>query len=137
MQPESFCPVREEEVVPPRSTEERLHELGTDPRSGCYRQGEAECAVRLERQVGLLVRDSSGAFDWFDSVGRSYDAVGPVPPQYFNAQSFTRQIDQHLLKTGLDRVVVDLTGLSPTQRATVEVHIARLSAEQQARILVV
>lgn len=60
-----------------------------------------------------------------------------TPSQYFNTQSFSRQIDLHLFKDGLERVLVDLTGLSPTQHATVEAYIARLSAEQQTRIMVV
>jgi hypothetical protein len=120
----------------PRTREERLRELGSDPRSGRYRQLEAECAERLERQVGSLERDPSGDFDWFDTMGRSYDAVGPVPPQHFNAPAFCRQIDAHLRKDGLDRVVIDLTGLGPGQRTAVISHLNGLPAERRAHIII-
>ena len=37
--------------------------------------------------------------------------MGPVPAAHFNQASFIAQIDEHILKQGLDYVWVDLSGL--------------------------
>ncbi len=112
--------------------------LGTDPRTGQYRQGEAESAKRLAELVGSLSRDPSGDFDWVDQSGRTYDAVGPIPrAEYFNSVSFNAQIDRHLLKQGLDYVVIDLSNLTPEQRAGVQSQVDGLPIVQQSRIIVV
>ncbi len=117
---------------------ELLHkrELGLDPQSGRFRPLEAEAGSRLEQRVGRLRRDPSGDADWIDRARRTYDAVGPVPPQHFDLGAFTRQIDRHLLKQGLDFVVVDRAGLSAARRAAVDAHINGLPAAQRARIIV-
>jgi hypothetical protein len=114
----------------------RRRSLGTDPASGRYRPGEEAAAVRLEQKAGPLRRDPSGTGDWLDKGGRSYDAVGPVPAGRFDLGQFNRQIDRHLLKQGLDFVVVDLSDLSSTDRASVLSHISGLAPAQQARIIV-
>lgn len=115
----------------------RRRSLGVDPASGRYRLAEEQAALRLEQQTGRQMRrDPSGTGDWLDAAGRTYDAVGPVPVGRFNLGSFTRQIDKHLLKQGLDHVVVDVAGLSATERAAVMSHIGNLTPAQQARIIV-
>jgi RHS repeat-associated protein len=115
----------------------RRRSLGTDPASGLYRGAEEEAALRLEQQLARqLRRDPSGAADWVDAAGRTYDAVGPVPVGKFDLTAFTRQIDRHLLKQGLDRVVVDVSGLRAGERAAVVTHIQGLTPAQQARIIV-
>lgn len=115
----------------------RRKSLGVDPASGRYRLAEEQAALRLEQQTGRrLIRDPSGTGDWLDAAGHSYDAVGPVPAGRFDAASFTRQIDKHLLKQGLDNVVVDTTGLAQAERAAVMSHISNLTLAQQARIIV-
>jgi hypothetical protein len=86
----------------------RRRALGTDPKSGQYRAAEAEAALRLEQLQGKqLYRDRSGTGDWQDGAGQTYDAVGPVPTGKFELGSFTNQIRKHLLKQGLDHVVVE------------------------------
>ena len=116
---------------------QRLRELGTDPRTGQYRQGEADAAARLEEKVGPVKRDPSGDGDWVDPSGKTYDAVGPVPDsKYFNEQAFNSQIDRHLLKQNLDNVVVDMSNLTPAQQNAVAEHIAGLPADQRSRIIV-
>jgi hypothetical protein len=131
-----------EEVDPHRRVTGQIREiarrraLGADPASGLHRPAEERAALILERRAGLLTRDPSGAADWLDAAGRSYDAVGPVPAGRFDLGAFTRQIDQHLRKQGLDRVVVDITGLSATDRGSVLSHISRLPAPERARIII-
>ena len=115
----------------------RRRSLGVDPASGRYRLAEEQAALRLEQQIGRQVtRDPSGTGDWLDAAGRTYDAVGPVPAGRFDLASFTRQIGKHLLKQGLDKVVVDVTGLSEAEVAAVMSHIKSLTSAEQARIIV-
>jgi hypothetical protein len=114
---------------------ERRRALGTDPLSGRYRSGEEEAAIRLETRVGILTRDPTGVGDWIDAHGRACDAVGPVPMAHFNEQAFVRQIDRHLLKHGVDFVVVDVTGLLDTQARAAMDHVAGLPDQQRQRII--
>ena len=112
-----------------------LHQrsLGMDSATGLYRPSEAATATRLEQQLGRrLERDQTGHADWVDSAGRTYDAVGPVPQQYFDLNSFSKSITGHLLKQGLDRVVVDTTGMTNSQISQIKNYgepAARAAAE--------
>jgi CdiA C-terminal tRNase domain len=115
--------------------EQRLRDLGTDPRTGQYRPGESSVADRLQDQVGPLEREKTGDFDWVDEEGTTYDAVGPAPSEHFNATQFNRSIDAHLRKQGLDKVVVDTANLTPDQQASVATHIDQLPSTQQERII--
>lgn len=114
----------------------RRRSLGIDPASGHYRPAEERAALCLERRAGPLMRDPSGTCDWLDAAGRGYDAVGPVPAGRFALGAFTRQIERHLLKQGLDRVVVDVSELSTAERGAVLSHISGLSPAARARIIV-
>src|SRR5262245_25925882 len=96
----------------------RRRQLGVDPATQCYRPLEERAALRLEQRVGPLQRDPTGRSDWLDARGMTYDAVGPVPPGRLAMRAFLRQIDKHLLKQGLDKVVIDLTGFSSAERRT-------------------
>ena len=71
----------------------------------------------------------------WDQYSRSFDAVGPVPAEHFKPGSFTRSIDNHLLKQGLDRVVVDMTGMKASHIASVRQHIELLPSAFQERII--
>lgn len=62
--------------------------------------------------------------------------MGPIPIGRLNIRAFLRQIDRHLLKQGLDKVVIDLTGFSFTERRAVFMHLRQLGPAERARILV-
>ncbi len=86
--------------------------------------------------MGALHRDPTGTADWIDAQGVTYDAVGPVPVGRLNVRAFLRQIDRHLLKQGLDKVVIDLTDFSTTERRAVFTHLRQLGPVERARIIV-
>jgi len=73
--------------------------------------------------------------DWIDAQGMTYDAVGPVPAGRLNLRAFLRQVDRHLLKQGLDRVIIDLTGFPVAERRAVFTHLRRLRPTYRARII--
>jgi hypothetical protein len=53
-------------------------------------------------------------------TGHTYDAVGPVPKAApFDVKKFTKSIEAHLDKKGLDIMWVDLTGRTAAERAEV------------------
>lgn len=105
--------------------EARVRELGMDPATGRFRPGEAETAVRIENELGVRLRraptDSSA--DWVDESGRTYDAVGNFPAQFFDRQwpQLQYQIERHLDKA--DLVPVDVSPFSPGQVARIEQFI--------------
>jgi hypothetical protein len=105
---------------------QRVHDLGMDPQTGKFRPAEAETAVRIEQERGvILTRAPSGSrADWIDEAGRSYDAVGNFPPQYFDQQwpQFSYQIERHLEKA--EFVPVDVSRFTPEQVARIENFIA-------------
>ena len=70
-----------------------------------------------------------------DGQGRTYDAVGPVPAGRLNVPAFLRQITKHLLKQGLDTVVIDLTGFTAAERRAVFTHLRGLHPNERTRIL--
>ncbi|WFE55425.1 WXG100 family type VII secretion target [Micromonospora sp. WMMD712] len=112
---------------PPRLDEERrIHELGMDPATGKFRPREAETAARLERELDVtLTRAPEGSSaDWIDGSGRTYDAVGNFPSQYFDRQwpQLQYQIERHLTKA--DLVPVDVSQFSGEQVARIEQFIA-------------
>ena len=70
-----------------------------------------------------------------DGQGRTYDAVGPVPAGRLHVPAFLRQITKHLLKQGLDTVVIDLTGFTAAERRVVFTHLQGLRPTERTRIL--
>jgi len=126
--------------TPPRpaaheALESRKRELGTDPRSRQYRPREADAAIRLEKRVGPLRRDPTGAGDWLDSKGNIYDGVGPVPDGHFNLGEFVASIRAHLLKRGVDYVVVDVSNLTRAEIAQVNAFVEKLDELARARLI--
>jgi hypothetical protein len=113
-------------VRDPKLEEQRVHELGMDPATGKFRPAEAETAVRIEQERGVtLTRAPTGSrADWVDGSGRSYDAVGNFPPQFFDQQwpQFSYQMERHLDKA--DFVPVDVARFTPDQIARIESFIA-------------
>jgi hypothetical protein len=61
--------------------------------------------------------------------------VGPVPAGRLNVQAFLRQITKHLLKQGLDKVVIDLTDFTAVERRVVFTHLRGLRPTERTRIL--
>lgn len=59
---------------------------------------EEDAAVRLEQMTGPMRRDPRGTGDRIEGAGRVYDAVGPVPPGWFDAGAFTAQVNRRLRK---------------------------------------
>ncbi|MFI7575890.1 WXG100 family type VII secretion target [Micromonospora sp. NPDC049497] len=114
---------------PPRVEEERVRQLGMDPAVGRFRPSEAETALRVEQELGVTLTrapaDSSA--DWVDGAGRTYDAVGNFPGQFFDRQwpQLQYQIERHLDKA--DRVPVDVSKFSAEQTARIEQFIAERS----------
>jgi uncharacterized protein YukE len=110
----------------PKVEEQRVHDLGMDPAQSKFRPGEAETALRIEQERGVtLTRAPQGsAADWLDEAGRTYDAVGNFPPQFFDRQwpQLAFQIERHLDKA--DFVPVDVSTFTPQQVAKVEQLIA-------------
>ena len=113
----------------------RKRQLCVDPATQRYRPLEEQTALRLEQRVGPLQRDTTGMSDWIDAQGMTYDAVGPVPAGRLNLRAFLHQIDKHMLKQGLDRVVIDLTGFPMAERRAVFTHLRRLRPADRARIM--
>jgi hypothetical protein len=122
-------------MTEPRDEETRRRQLGVDPATQRYRPLEEGAALRLEHRVGPLRRDPTGTCDWIDGQGRTYDAVGPVPAGRLNVPAFLRQITRHLLKQGLDTVVIDLTGFTAAERRAVFTHLRGLHPTERTRIL--
>ena len=113
----------------------RRRQLGVNPATQRYRPLEEGAALRLEHRAGPLRRDPTGTCDWIDGQGRTYDAVGPVPAGRLNIQALLRQITKHLLKQGLDTVVIDLTGFTAAERRAVFMHLRGLRPTERTRIL--
>ncbi|WP_329010280.1 WXG100 family type VII secretion target [Micromonospora rifamycinica] len=108
---------------PPRLDEEqRSRQLGMDPATGRFRPGEAETAARLERELDVMLSRApeGSSADWVDSNGRTYDAVGNFPGEYFDRQwpQLQYQIERHLNKA--DLVPVDVSRFSAEQIAMIE-----------------
>jgi uncharacterized protein YukE len=109
----------------PKLEEQRVHNLGMDPATKRFRPGEAKTAVRIETERGVtLTRAPDGhSADWIDDAGKSYDAVGNFPPQFFDRQwpRLSEQIVLHLNKA--DYVPVDASTFTPEQLARIDQFI--------------
>jgi hypothetical protein len=110
--------------------------LGLNPATNQFNAGEAATALRLEAHLNRrLTRDPSGDADWIDSAGRTYDAVGPVPDQHFDAAAFSASVGRHLRQQGLDYVVVDATGMNAGNITQIDRYLQSLPADQARRII--
>ncbi|MEU7923832.1 WXG100 family type VII secretion target [Micromonospora sp. NPDC049107] len=127
--PSRNTPEPEPPREPPKpavTEQQRIHDLGMDPATGRFRPGEAETAVRLEQEMCVILHRASPASsaDWVDESGRTYDAVGNFPAQFFDRQwpQLQYQIERHLDKA--DLVPVDVSQFIPEQVARIEQFIA-------------
>jgi hypothetical protein len=114
------------EPVDPKIEEQRRHDLGMDPATGKFRPAEEETALRIEQELGVTLKRAPGgsSADWVDEAGRTYDAVGNFPSQYFDKQwpQLQYQIERHLDKAEL--VPVDVSKFTPEQVAKIQQFIA-------------
>jgi hypothetical protein len=114
------------EPVDPKIEEQRRHDLGMDPATGKFRPAEAETALRIEQELGVTLQRApvGSSADWVDQGGRTYDAVGNFPNQYFDKQwpQLQYQIERHLGKAEL--VPVDVSKFTPEQVARIQQFIA-------------
>jgi hypothetical protein len=122
-------------MTEPSDEATRRRQLGVDPATQRYRPLEERAALRLEQRVGPLRRALTGTSDWIDAQEMTYDAVEPVLAGRLNVQAFLRQIDKHLLKRGLDKVVIDLTDFTAAERHAVFTHLRRLRRAERARLM--
>lgn len=99
--------------------------LGEDPaHGGAYNHGEYETSQRVQSERGVrLQRSDDPRVEWVDQYERTYDAMGPIPAQYFDKswRKTMLSLDKHVEKA--DFTPFDVTGLSPEQVARVKEHI--------------
>jgi RHS repeat-associated protein len=111
-------------------------ELSYDPAIKSFRAAEGEAGYRLEAQIGRrLTRERTGAADFVDRGGRTYDLVGAgLNSRHFDYQAVTEQILSHLGKA--NKVVVDVSRLNRTQTASIRRFVSGLSREESSRIII-
>ncbi len=115
------------------------YELGWDPAKKKFAPHEAELASQLEQRLGIqLTRDPSGDLDWIQrNNGRTFDACSPGRGPYFNLRQWSEALGEHFGKQGLQRIPVDLRGLTPAQVSQIKGHINALSETERAKIIFV
>ena len=114
---------------------------------GALRPAEIDSAHRYEaanpgeRLYDYESRTGLADYDYYDAQGRLYDQIGdPNASRYWNGTSFTRSVDEHILKLShlppgsQGRVIIDMTGFTGDQIAEVAAHLDSLPAHQQALV---
>lgn len=104
--------------------------LGADPaRGGSFVASEAETALRVEHDLGVnLSRAEVGkSYDFIDSAGKTYDAVGNFPSKFFDAQwsNLQDQIIRHA-QFKADIVPVDVSKFTIEQQDIVRKFVQGL-----------
>ena len=111
------------------------YKLGYDPATKQFRPNEVRTAWRLQDKLQQpLTRDLTEAGDWVGTDGTTYDAIGPVPQEYFNAERFNASIGRHLNKSNV-MSVVDLTGVDAENIVKVQEYISGLPSESQEKLM--
>jgi Spy/CpxP family protein refolding chaperone len=106
--------------------------LGTDPIRG-YSSREATAGTNLQKLLGREVVRSEHPGADFESDGKTYDAMGPVPQQHFGIRAFSASLTHHLRKS-VDFVFIDGTGLTRKQQQQIRYDIDSRSKQDQSRI---
>jgi membrane associated rhomboid family serine protease len=88
----------------------------------------------LEIHVGKLEKDKTGAHDWIDKFGRSYDVIAGQAEQ-FEFSSWTAVILARLRQPGVDFVVVDTRRLREHQVDSLRPFFADLPDAQFKRVI--
>lgn len=106
------------------------HSLGFDPSAKTWRPVEYRTAIRIMEDRGVhLDRAAEGErYDWIDSRGTTYDAVGGQDGAFLQTKrqwsDFLAQVDIHLDKA--DLIPVDVSGFSPDQIARIRAYVEPL-----------
>lgn len=106
------------------------HSLGYDPDAKLWRPVEYRTAIRIMEERGVhLERAADGQrYDWIDSDGTTYDAVGGHDGAFLQTtrqwNDFLRQIDLHLDKAEL--IPVDVSRFTPEQIARIRAYVEPL-----------
>ncbi|WP_207554511.1 hypothetical protein, partial [Mycobacteroides abscessus] len=105
--------------------------LGADPaRGGSFVASEAETALRVEHELGVnLTRGGEhSSYDFVDSAGKTYDAVGNFSSKHFDAQwqNLQTQIIRHA-EFKADIVPVDVSKFTVEQQDTVRRFVSGLN----------
>ncbi|GAB3943861.1 hypothetical protein GCM10029976_067100 [Kribbella albertanoniae] len=112
---------------------QRRYELGYDPAVKQFRPGETETALRIESERGVQLERAKSAdekYDWVDSDGRTYDAIGNFPAKFLDRQwdNLKEKVEHHLEKA--DFVPIDVAKFTPEQcqriRETFAVYYPRV-----------
>jgi hypothetical protein len=111
-------------------TSDHALSLGTDPaRGGAFVGNEAETGLRIEHELGVnLSRAEEGKpYDFIDSAGKTYDAVGNFPSKFFESQweNLQQQIIRHA-EFKADIVPVDVSKFTIEQQNTVREFVQSL-----------
>jgi hypothetical protein len=124
-------------TVPDREPSESNPEdykLGWDPDRDEFVVGEVKTAWRLQEILQQPLDRSAIGGDFIAPDGKVYDAMGPVPDEYFNIDKFTNSINIHLRKSEMT-TVIDLTGMSSNNVEMVDDYISTLPSEARAKII--
>lgn len=112
---------------------EKLGKLGQE-----LRESEVETMIRLSEKTGRKVRpaDHKG-IDYIDEDGHTYDAIGGgAAGDKLDIKEYTSSFMEHYRhKTSTDRVVVDVTGMSPQQKKAVRELLDGLCESDKARTI--
>ncbi|MCE5290290.1 MAG: hypothetical protein LLG14_13780 [Nocardiaceae bacterium] len=116
---------KEESAAAAKAAAEHRQNLGYDPAIKKFRPGEADTGARVESELGVTLKRApdDANYDWVDSTGKTYDAVGNFRAEYFEKEWPTLQekIRQHLDKA--DLVPVDVSQFTDAQKAMVKSFI--------------
>ncbi len=104
--------------------------LGTDVSAtggGRFRAHEATQGEHIEAILGEPLEvynptkhGTHRTGDWVDSSNRTWDGVGGQA--FFNEAQMKNSVDEHMAKTGVDFIFVDLSGFTPPQRQLIVDH---------------
>ena len=111
--------------------------LGIDPQTG-FSKAEMGTALRLEQILGKqLTRDATGAADWIDINGKTYDACGAgYKNPGFRMDQYLRSLNRHLQKS-IDYTVIDLTDCPPVMRIQILDFYKALHHTERMKIIII
>lgn len=109
-------------------SDQQLLDLMWDPATKKYEPTEAVQALRYQNETGIEITGrANGAGDITTSNG-NIDLMGaPNNPNYYNADSFKKQIENHATKPGVDQTAIDMTNVPANQREDVINYINKLN----------